>query len=217
MWDNQGTEYSGAISNTMPPSPARLYSGSGDVALGSTDPMDMLERRPDAYDLCDCGSPKRKKAGTCRPCRTLARRSHQRERFWTLVDKGPGCWRWMGPLATNGYGRIPWNGRPTPAHRIAWELTRGKPFPVGLVADHLCRNHACVNPDHIEPVTNRENLRRGVGVSAVNARRETCAKGHPLDGVKAGGRYCLTCNRARNRAYASRRRTALLADLEATK
>jgi hypothetical protein len=65
-----------------------------------------------------------------------------------------GCWVWLPPLRKDGYAILSVNSWPTPAHRVAYELLVG-PIPQGLEIDHLCRNHACVNPDHLEAVTQR--------------------------------------------------------------
>jgi hypothetical protein len=79
-----------------------------------------------------------------------------------------------------------------------------------LTLDHLCRNKACVNPAHLEPVTNRENVLRGVGLSAENARKTHCKRGHPLSGdnvvVSKGGRKrrCVACERLRDAGRTTR-------------
>ena len=101
-------------------------------------------------------------------------------RFWAKVnqngpvpahrpDLGP-CWQWTAALDREGYGRFHWLGQNGLAHRIAYEMLIG-PMPAGLEPDHLCRNRACVNPLHIEPVTHRENTLRGNSPVAINARR----------------------------------------------
>ncbi|HEY7824270.1 MAG TPA: HNH endonuclease signature motif containing protein [Acidimicrobiia bacterium] len=85
------------------------------------------------------------------------------DRFWNKVDASGDCWEWIGATAGNGYGKINVKGRdhyPEFAHRVGWELLVG-PIPDGLVIDHLCRNTLCVNPDHLEPVTHKVNVRRG--------------------------------------------------------
>ncbi len=116
------------------------------------------------------------------------------ERFWSKVDKSGSCWVWTASR-NSGYGQFAIRtGTPVLAHRVAWELTRG-PVPEGMQLDHLCRNRLCVNPDHLEPVTNRQNTLRGIGPTAVNARKTECKRGHSLADayVSKGMRYCRTC------------------------
>lgn len=124
------------------------------------------------------------------------------DRFWPKVDKaGPGgCWLWTASLNTNGYGQINSGGRGRPllAHRVAYELVIG-PIPDGLPLDHLCRVHSCVNPAHLEPVTNRENWVRGESPSAVAYVAGTCARGHGPEhhSRKSPRMVCLACKRMR--------------------
>lgn len=85
------------------------------------------------------------------------------DRFWQIVDPTGFCWLWTGSKNQNGYGRFqphPGTNRKTSsAHRVAWELLIG-PISPGYEVDHLCRIKLCVNPDHLEPVTKAENIRR---------------------------------------------------------
>lgn len=86
------------------------------------------------------------------------------ERFLSKVDKrADGCWHWTAALMPNGYGYFRVSTprrRMVYAHRAAYELLVG-PIPDGMVIDHLCRNKSCVNPEHLEVVTQGENVRRG--------------------------------------------------------
>jgi len=134
------------------------------------------------------------------------------ERFMEKVADGEnGCMNWTGGLNGVGYGQF-YRGRTdlgdtgkTYAHRWSYETFVG-PIPEGLHLDHLCRNRACVNPDHLEPVTIRENLLRGVGPSATNARKTACPQGHPLAGANLyvnpnnSQRSCRECGRERQAA-----------------
>ena len=124
------------------------------------------------------------------------------QRFWVKVDRREAneCWPWKACL-TDGYGYFKLNGHKK-AHRIAYELLVG-PIPDGLTLDHLCRNRQCVNPSHLEPVTVKENLRRGFSPSAMNKRKAHCLNGHPLSGsnlyLHKRGRACRTCQRDRSK------------------
>lgn len=101
------------------------------------------------------------------------------ERFFSRVRMTDGCWIWTGCSIPKGHGQIYHDGRMRPAHRVAYEQLVG-PVSDDLDVDHLCRNPACVRPDHLEPVTRRENVLRGRGSSAQNARKTHCKRGHPF-------------------------------------
>jgi len=128
------------------------------------------------------------------------------DRFLDKVSPEPnsGCWLWLGGVIKGGYARI---GREY-AHRFSYEHFRG-PIPEGLHIDHLCRVRSCVNPYHLEPVTQRENSRRGM--AGKYPRGANCRFGHPLSGVnlylapKTGIRNCKECQRARVIKYRAKR------------
>lgn len=126
------------------------------------------------------------------------------DNFWNRVDKTSNdCWDWLGVKNQFGYGRV-WlaQGGTKVAHRMAWELVKG-PIRDGFNLDHLCRNRGCVNPSHLEPVTQLENVNRGL--KGVNLTRTThCKRGHDLsvEGLyyhPSGTNTCRGCDRERNR------------------
>ena len=132
-------------------------------------------------------------------------------RFWSKVEITDDCWLWSGAKNKDGYGSIRIEGKTVSAHRVSYELRFGS-IPQGLVIDHVCRVHHCVNPDHLEPVTNEENLRRGIpNPAALNAVKTHCKHGHEFTPentymLPVGGRGCRTCIRNRVRAYKLRLR-----------
>lgn len=115
-----------------------------------------------------------------------------------------GCWIWTGAPDTDGYGRIQIGGKSERAHRVTWALLNGYP-PPGLELDHVCRVRACVNPAHLELVTRRENLLRGIGWGARNAAKTGCPRGHPYNRIGSnGGRRCSQCDNESQHRYRAR-------------
>lgn len=140
------------------------------------------------------------------------------ERFWVKVNKTETCWLWAGATNGVGYGVIGRGGRGSGnayAHRLSYEWAKG-PIPEGLDLDHLCRNRACVNPDHLEPVTRSVNLSRSPLVGKALSSRTHCVNGHELSGANAapraeGGRRCRECRRLARRVYFAAHREEELA------
>jgi hypothetical protein len=126
----------------------------------------------------------------------------------TEMHLGHPCWRWTDSVKGLGYGwlRIGNPSKALLAHRLMYEQYRG-PIPEGLSLDHLCRNKWCVNPDHLEAVTHRTNVLRGVGPTAINARMTHCRNGHEFTpetiviDKKYGYKKCRICRDRRRREY----------------
>jgi hypothetical protein len=128
------------------------------------------------------------------------------ERFLAKVVKKPnGCWEWKATIDKDGYGSF-WDGtytqsgrhRKARAHRWSYEHYRGL-IPPDLMIDHLCRNRACVNPEHLEAITGRVNILRGESPYARRARSTSCIQGHTFDAAntryrKNGTRQCRRCS-----------------------
>lgn len=130
-------------------------------------------------------------------CDVIAYSPEFAERFWRKVVPGPDCCMvWTGAQTRGGYGHVKAVGRMLRVHRVAYELRVGQ-IPDGLQLDHLCRNRLCVNPVHLEPVTNKVNALRGESFSAHNARQTHCIRGHDLSTHPNGVRYCKICHRLR--------------------
>lgn len=133
------------------------------------------------------------------------------QRFWSKVDKGAPdeCWRWRDPDPRDGYGKFWTETKHWRAHRFAYEQLVG-PIPDGMTLDHTCHDittcaggsscphRACVNPAHLEPVTDTENLRRGLSPFVINARKTHCIRGHEFTPentytTPSGTRHCRAC------------------------
>lgn len=116
------------------------------------------------------------------------------DRFIAKVwaEDGLSCWLWLGHRDKDGYGTFWHKGTTMRAHRVAYEFMVG-PIADGLVVDHLCRKAACVNPEHLEPVTPWVNTDRGENFYALNRRKTLCRRGHRFDYHNGKQRICKKC------------------------
>lgn len=129
-------------------------------------------------------------------------------RFWSKVGCciPNKCWEWIGAKSDRGYGRFWFEGSRQPAHRVAYTLMVGK-IPKGNEVDHLCRNHSCVNPKHLEVVSHKENCSRGlVGLNNRFFKTSHCINGHEFTPENTrirsnGSRNCRTCQREHKQQY----------------
>ena len=133
-------------------------------------------------------------------------------RFWRKVYVDPsGCWLWTGQQDRGGYARLSIHGKLGQAHRFVYESVVA-PIPVGLTLDHLCRRPPCVNPTHLEPVTRGTNVLRGIGRTAINARKTHCLRGHAFDAantyLRRGSRHCRECRALNARQWRATRARA---------
>ena len=152
-------------------------------------------------NICaDCGARIWMGSMRCRSC-ALRERHRLRIRIETIDWSGryvvehrgyiTPCWIWIKATDDRGYGRIAHRGRNVRAHRLYYETLKG-PVPPGLELDHLCRNPACVNPDHLDPVTHRVNVRRGGKSKLSTEEVKMICRSKALEGISTAvlaGRY----------------------------
>lgn len=178
--------------------------------------VDGCERKHRGHGFCTLHLCRFRKTGTTE----LPRKNTREERFWLKVDRqgsvpeyrpdlGP-CWLWTASLRAGRYGQFAArHGKILYAHRFSYELASG-PIPDGLQIDHLCRVPRCVRPDHLEPVTNRENVLRGFSSGANAIRTGLCHRGHDewSSYGTQGQRQYLACARLRARGYQAKKQAA---------
>lgn len=126
-------------------------------------------------------------------------------------QQNDGCWLWIGAKQSTKnlvYGVYRESGKLRRAHLVYWERIKGK-VPEGLELDHLCRNTLCVRPEHLEPVTHKVNVFRGVSPGALNAKKTHAPCGHPYSGQDGERRYCKPCRTKWHREYYHRKRKSI--------
>lgn len=145
-------------------------------------------------------------------------------RLFSRIQFTKNCWLWLGQKTGDGYGLIRRKddkNKSYRVHRVIYEIFIDD-IPKGLVLDHLCRTPSCVNPLHLEAVTCKENILRGIGPTANNKRKTHCAKGHKLEGknllksATLGYRRCRTCINEIYRRYRKNKKEKALTDCKAT-
>lgn len=109
----------------------------------------------------------------------------------------------MLPKNSQKYPNIYTLGKSYVTHRLLYQFFVGK-IPVGLVLDHQCNTPGCIEPTHLKPCTNKENVLRGKGACAQNARKLHCPKGHPFDKKTTKRRFCSICENEAKRRWAKK-------------
>lgn len=131
-----------------------------------------------------------------------------------IIEEKTDCWLWVGAKQTDGYGCFGYEKKVHLAHRKIYQIIKGE-IEKGLELDHLCKNRNCVNPDHLEPVTHKENILRGISPSAKNKIKTHCDNGHEFTENntmrlkrKTGGEYrvCRVCARKAKNACMARKK-----------
>lgn len=118
---------------------------------------------------------------------------YQVERFWQKVNKTEDCWFWLA--STNGtYGKVHLRPHIWLAHRLAYVLTYGE-ISKNLVIDHMCNQPLCVRPDHLQAITQKQNVLRSANPIAKQMLRTRCPKGHKYDYFWKNRRYCRKCRK----------------------
>ena len=187
------SDVAAGATNTLRPLTHSLDLSKEGLAMDATRTCSECGARAIARGLCNPHYKAAKRRGVLPP--KLNPEAERRRKFWAKVNKSETCWLWTGFITRQGYGQFGHGVRGVTmrAHKLAWEWENG-PVPDGLVLDHLCRNRACVRPEHMEPVTPRENALRGIGPTAINSRKSRCKCGLRLN----ERRRCTRCDRRKN-------------------
>lgn len=175
--------------------------------------LEQRDGHVSACSIADCTRPRRKREW-CQTHYEYWRRNGKptpptpEQKFWGFViPADTGCWEWTGYRDRDGYGICTWGGKHARAHRVAYEMLFGY-LDADRALDHLCKNRSCVRPQHLEPVTWQQNNARSGSLSALNARKTHCSRGHEFTDentrVSGGKRACRTCDAMRARRRRAR-------------